>query len=101
MGIIVKKHIAQNGFLTLAICDENLLGKKFEEGKLQLDLTSSFYKGNVLEETEILQLMNKAYISNLVGKLCIDMAIKNQLISENDVKQINGIAYANIMQVDE
>ena len=29
----------------VAVCDSELLGKKFESGKFQLDIKESFYKG--------------------------------------------------------
>lgn len=43
--MIVKMHKTQDNRIVLAVCDNDLLDKKFEEGKMQLDLTSYFYKG--------------------------------------------------------
>ncbi len=101
MNVVIKRHVAQNGFLTLAVCDQELLGKKFEEGKLQLDLSSSYYKGELFNEEELLQFMKKAYLTHLVGKLCIAMMIKHQFLSAKDVKFISGIPHANVLQIDE
>ena len=42
--MIVKIH-NNEGRLILAICDKDILGKKFVEEKKQLDLSSGFYKG--------------------------------------------------------
>ena len=40
--MIVKVHRTPDGRRLIAVCDNNLLGKKFEENDLQLDLTSNF-----------------------------------------------------------
>lgn len=101
MSFIVKQHITQQGFLMLAVCDKNLLGKKFEEGKLQLDLTASFYKGNRADEQELLKLLKKTNQSNFVGEFCIAIAIKNNFLSKDNIKHIAGIPYANMCQIDE
>ncbi|MAG39349.1 hypothetical protein CMI41_00055 [Candidatus Pacearchaeota archaeon] len=37
----------------VAVCDSNLIGKKFEEGNKQLDLTGDFFKGDEKESEEI------------------------------------------------
>ena len=44
--MIVKIHKMPDGRSVIAVCDSNLLGKKFEEKNLQLDLTADFYKGS-------------------------------------------------------
>ena len=36
----------------VALCDSELLGKKFEEGDFQLDIKESFYKGDEVSEEE-------------------------------------------------
>jgi hypothetical protein len=43
--MILKEHKSHDGKCVIALCDDDILGKKFEENGLQLDLTSSFYKG--------------------------------------------------------
>ncbi|MFH1064557.1 MAG: DUF424 family protein [Candidatus Woesearchaeota archaeon] len=40
--MIAKVHKTPNGMI-LALCDTEILGKTFEEGKLQLNLDSQFY----------------------------------------------------------
>jgi len=65
--MIVKEHINE-GKLILALCDKNLLGKKIEDQNIQLDLSSSFYKGEEADIEELKKLIKKAYIINAVGK---------------------------------
>jgi hypothetical protein len=40
----VKIHKTENKDI-VAVCDEDLLGKKFEEKELILDVSEEFYKG--------------------------------------------------------
>jgi hypothetical protein len=44
--MIVKKHEAQDGQLILAICDDELLGKTFEEDGIVLVNESNGYYGH-------------------------------------------------------
>ena len=59
--LIVKAHTAKEGII-VAVCDPDILGKKFETDRLQLDLTSSFYKGELMSEEALDALVRKAYI---------------------------------------
>ncbi len=91
--MIAKIHEYQNKII-LAVCDTDILGKKFEENGLQLDLTSNFYKGEEKTDKEIIHLFEKAHIINLVGKRSIDLAIKSKIITKMNVKKIKNIPYA-------
>lgn len=53
--MIVKTHLTPNGKL-LAVCDSDILGKRFEEDERQLDLSGRFYKGDEVSD-EILGKM--------------------------------------------
>ena len=46
----------------VAICDSELLGKRFEEGELQLEIKESFFNGDKLSETEVFEVMKKMYL---------------------------------------
>ena len=51
MAISLKIHLSGNKKV-IAICDYELLGKKFEEDSLQLNLNERFLKGELLEKGE-------------------------------------------------
>ncbi len=40
----------------VAVCDSELLGKKFEEGKFQLEVKENFFKGEETEEEKAIIL---------------------------------------------
>jgi len=85
----------------IAICDADLIGKKFEEGKFQLDLKESFYKGEEIPEKEILETMRnfakEDSTFNIVGEKSISSALKAGIISEEGIKRIQGIPYTLIL----
>jgi hypothetical protein len=92
--MIIKVHKTQDGRKVIAICDSNLIGKKFEEKNLQLDLTSNFYKGEEKSEEEIIESIKGSYIINLVGKNSINLGIKLDIINKNNIIKIKNIPHA-------
>jgi len=77
----------------ISICDEDILGKKFETEDLQLDIKESFYKGDIYSEKHLKIVKNADYL-NIVGKESINFAIKNNLINKENIMRIKKIPYA-------
>lgn len=98
--MIVKVHQTDNGTL-VAICDSELLGKKFEDGKLQIDLTGDFFAGQEMDEDHAGDLLRNSYTFNLVGDKSIKLGLKEEVIGENDIKTIAGIPHAQGILVHE
>ena len=92
--MIVKIHKTKDNRMMLAVCDSELIGKKIEDDKRQLDLTSEFYKGEEKTEQETSDLMRNSYILNIVGEKSINLALKEELISGDHVDNIKNIPYA-------
>ncbi len=82
----------------VTVCDENLLGKYFDEGNRQLDIKEDFYSGEKKSKEEAIELLrdfNKSDSTfNLVGKESIDAGIKSRVISKSGVMRIKGIPFA-------
>lgn len=98
--MIVKIHQTNNKKI-VAICDENLLGKKFEEKNLQLDLSSNFYKGKRKTEQEILDIIKDAYIVNVTGKKSTEIILKIGLVDKKNIIKINNIPHAQILMIKD
>ena len=47
----------------VAICDSKLLGKKFEEGKFQLNVKESFFGGDKMNEKKTIEIMRDMELS--------------------------------------
>jgi hypothetical protein len=93
MKMIVKVHLTPNGKM-LAVCDSDILGKRFEEDDRQLDLSSLFYQGGEKSEDEIKLMLKDVYVINAVGEKTIAFLIRQGLIEDDHVMKISGIPYA-------
>ncbi len=91
--IYIKLHKNNEGFVTAA-CDEELLNKVLKEGKLALDVSEHFYKGKLVEDKEAEDILRNASNLNLVGKRCIDIALKLKLILKENIITIKGVPHA-------
>ena len=100
IGMIVKKHTA-DGKVVLAICDEDILGKYFEDEKAVLDLTSKFYAGSEKNTEELLEMIKEAYIINCAGHKTIEFLKKHNLVDDKTVIRIGGIPFAQIVFLEE
>lgn len=92
--MIVKVH-KNEGRTIVAVCDDELLGKKFEQGNKQLDLTSDFYKGDQYTDKQLVgDMIRNADVINLVGTISVSLGIDEGLIEKENVVNIDGIPHA-------
>ncbi len=90
--IFVKRHRE-----VLAACDEDLIGKKFEENDLVLDVKESFYRGDRVSGKELSEMLTDYGNINLVGEQTIKIAKGIKLVDK--VGRIKGVPYAMIFKV--
>ena len=83
----------------IAVCDMNILGKKFREGKLVLKLDSSFYKGDEADETEVKEALSSATIANIAGEKAIACAVECGCIDPDAIIFIEGIPHAQMIRI--
>ena len=85
----------------IAICDSELLGKKFEEGKFQLDVKESFFKGEKTDEEKAIEIMRdmskEDATFNIIGEKSINTALKAGIISKQGIKKIQGVPFAFVL----
>jgi len=85
----------------VAICDAEIIGKKFEENNFQLDVKENFYKGERKTESEVIKIIQ--YMSredatfNIVGEKSTNTAIKSGIITKEGVKKIHGVPFALVL----
>lgn len=94
--MFIKVHSSYRD--VIAICDTEIIGKKFEEGKKQLDVRENFYKGQEVNEEELIRLMQfharEDATFNIVGQKSIDIGIKAGIINEKSIGRVQGIPFA-------
>ncbi|MBU2523211.1 MAG: DUF424 family protein [Nanoarchaeota archaeon] len=96
MAIMIRLHESYRKII--AACDSDLIGKKFVEGKLQLDLRDTFYGGKEYSEEKAIEIFRDGAFDdatfNIVGKECIAAAIKAGMVEKEGVITIQGIPHA-------
>jgi len=85
--------------LLIGACDENLLGKKFEDGKFQIDVKKDFYEGEKIAPEVLKKYLDDATIANLVGKATIKVAVDMGLVDPDCVIKIKGIPHAQMVRM--
>lgn len=97
--MISIKIYKQGKDLLIGACDEKLIGKKFVEGKFQIDVTKEFYDGQRINAEGFKKYLESATIANLVGKETIKCAIDLGLIDPDCVLKIKGIPHAQMVRM--
>ena len=90
--IYVKEHEK-----VLAVCDSDLIGKEFREGKLYLKVSERFYKGCEVSVDELKRLLKGAVNVNIAGNKSVQVAIDLGLVKEGEVKKIEGVSIAQFI----
>lgn len=78
----------------VAVCDEDILGKTFEDDNVLLEIKEEFYKGDLKDKKQVINILKDAINVNLVGKEAIKTAIDAGVIEEENVLYIQGVPYA-------
>ncbi len=78
----------------ISVCDIELLGKKFVEKDVILDISREYYQGEPMEESEIVNLANESQMISFVGRRSVSLAIKHKLIHPQAVLKVKGTPYA-------
>ena len=88
----------QNNMM-LNICDVGLLGKNIVEGKLNMNISESYYGEKLIEKEEAEKLLKQSAIINMVGKNTISLSIELGIGSENGIKTISGIPFLIVFKM--
>lgn len=83
--------------IVVAVCDSDLIGKKFEEGNRQLDIPERFYKDTEMNEEQVIDLFarysREDATFNIVGPEAVRVALNAEIIAEDHVGHIQGVPF--------
>ncbi len=99
--MVYMKIIDTGGERIVAICDEDLLGKKFTERGLVLHINKNFYGEELVPIDYAMDIASTATVLNLVGKNTINEAIKRGYIHPEAIIEISGIPHAQAIKMIE
>lgn len=96
MNFIVATKQSQFGSL-IVVTDSDIIGKKFEEDRLQLDLTKKFYQGEVKNKEEVKRIMMTARHLHLTGKASVAIGVEVDIVDPKKIIFIDKVPHAEIM----
>ncbi len=80
------------------ICDEELVGSKVSEGKLEANITKDYFGQQIVDESEVVELLRLCSIANLVGERIVSKAVGMKLASKLGVRLIDGVPFLMIFK---
>jgi len=98
-SVYVKAWKIREGERMVAVCDCDLVGKKFCEGKLVLDLSGDFYMGQESTPEAAVDILKGATVANLVGAEAVRCGVEAGLIHEDCIIRISGIPHAQFVLI--
>jgi hypothetical protein len=91
------KKVGRN--VLLAICDNELLGRTLRQGKIVFPIKDEFYNGGKVSVEEAVGMIENSTIVNMVGRNCVEMAIRKGYVHPEAVLKIDGIPHAQIVKL--
>ncbi len=99
MSKVYVKEISRGRDRVVAVCDEEILGKTLEGGRVPFKVSEGFYKGTLGDVDEAIAAMKQATICNLVGKNIVEAAIECKMVHERAVIYFGDIPHAQIVKL--
>ena len=75
------------------LCDEEQIGKKISHGDVEMEVSENYFADQLINEIKALELLENSDVLNLVGTRIIDLAVHNELASEDAVKIYNDVPF--------
>ncbi|MFH1105608.1 MAG: DUF424 family protein [Candidatus Aenigmatarchaeota archaeon] len=88
------KIYSHSGETLVAMCDAELVGKKFSEKDLRLFVDEKFYREKACDEGGVKELFREATMLNLVGKRIIEIAIAEGFVNKDSIITIDSVPHA-------
>jgi hypothetical protein len=98
-NILVKVHESYR--MVVAVCDEDVFGKKLVDGKRVLDLSGQFFEGEKMNHDEareeILRCDAEDATFNFVGKESVGLAKELGLVKDEGVLDVDEVPFALVL----
>ncbi|MFH0711731.1 MAG: DUF424 family protein [archaeon] len=85
----------------VAVCDEDVFGRKLKDGIKALDVSCNFFKGDLISEDEVREEIVRCNMEdatfNFVGENSVRIAKELGLVSDEGVIKIEGVPVALVL----
>ena len=97
-NIYSKLHVIGKGSV-FACCDRELAGKILRQGEITFNVDKNFYGNKKTSEKQLANALRESANINLVGKRAVGIALREGIISGNDIIKICGIPHVQIIKI--
>lgn len=80
------------------ICDEELMGSKVSEGKLEVSISKDYFGQRIVGESEAAELLHACSVANLIGERIVNKAVGMKLASNLSIRLIAGVPFLMIFK---
>jgi len=80
------------------ICDEELMGSKVSEGKLEVSISTDYFGQQIVGESEATELLHACSVANLIGERIVNKAVEMKLASNLSIRLIAGVPFLMIFK---
>lgn len=83
----------------VAVCDEDILGKKFFENDLVVDVDAGFFGGKPASLDDVVDAVRGATSVNAVGNDVVGLLVERGVVSLAGVRLVGGVKVAHVYRV--
>jgi hypothetical protein len=97
---VLNTIVAGSGYTILSIVDEEAVGRveRDTERGIIIDLSSEFYKGRRVTESEAIKAIANHDMIILAGDRAVALGIELGIVHPDSVLEINGLKYVQVMK---
>ncbi|MBS3163087.1 DUF424 domain-containing protein [Candidatus Woesearchaeota archaeon] len=91
-------HNNMNGRV-VAICDSGLLGQTLECENYKIEVSKTFYGGELMSEDKVVLLLKKERNLNLIGKNIIELCLELGIIAQEHILMVNDTPHMQLIEL--
>jgi len=96
--MILRERRTEQG-LMVAVCDSDVLGRTFENGRISITVNEEFYGGDEAEEQDVVDSLARANIANIVGARAVEVAVEAGIIDDSHVLEVGETRHAQLVRI--
>jgi hypothetical protein len=87
--------------LLVSVCDPEVVGHTFENGKVSLTVDTEFYEASAeaAEADAVAESLARATTANIVGEESVAVAIERGFVDEANVLDLDGTVHAQYLRL--
>lgn len=83
----------------VAICDSDLLGQILEDENYKIEISKTFYGGELMGEEQVVLLLKKERNLNIVGKNIVELCLELGIITQEHILLVNNTPHMQLIEL--